>query len=72
MASGRVREPGDLSRAELVGLAEGLREMMYGDVDDEGNPAWEPSREVSGADLVEWVAEELARLGLVPDAGRRT
>ena len=71
MAARRVREAGDLSRAELVGLAEGLRELMYGDVDGEGNPIWDPGREVGGADLVEWVAEEMARLGLVPPAGRR-
>ena len=50
----------------------GLREMMYGRVNDEGDDVWDPDQVcVLGADLVDWAAEEMARLGLVPEAGPR-
>lgn len=65
------KSPQDLTKDELVELVEGLREMMYGDADDEGNPTWNPDMEVVGADLVDWVCEEMSRRGLVPEAGPR-
>jgi hypothetical protein len=49
----------------------GLREMMFGGVDDDGNDVWDPEQSVEGSELVAWVAEEMARLGLVPRAGPR-
>ena len=60
------REPKDLSRKQLVGLVEGLRELMYGDTE-----VWNPDMEVSGSDVVEWVHLEMVALGLVPDSGPR-
>lgn len=66
-----MRNPSDLTRAELVALVEGLREVMYGGTDDDGNDTWEPDLHVNGADLVAWVADEMVKHGLVPEAGPR-
>lgn len=56
--------------ARLIRLVEGLREMMYLDVDDDtGLPRWNPDMAVNGGDLVDWCNEELVRLGLKPEAG---
>lgn len=59
---------------DLVELARGLREEMYGDEEWDGEdsrPVWNPDMPVNGGDLVEWVGEEMKRLGLVPKPGPR-
>lgn len=63
------RVPADLTREELVGIVDGLRAVMYGDAAADGRFVWNPDLSVSGADLVEWAGEELARHGLVPEGG---
>lgn len=57
--------------AELASLAAGLRAMMYGGTVGDGLPTWEPDMHVSGADLVEWVGNEMNELGLIPKRGPR-
>jgi hypothetical protein len=64
------REPKDLSHKALVGLAVGLLEMMYGDTEGDIE-TWNPEMRVSGAELVDWVHEEMRSLRLIPDAGPR-
>jgi hypothetical protein len=68
------REPKDMSHQELLGLVEGLREVMYGDTEyrTEGEvETWNPDLPVSGADLIDWVTEEFRSLGLIPEPGPR-
>ena len=60
------REPKDLSRKQLLGLVEGLRELMYADAE-----VWNPEMELNGSDVIEWVHLGMTALGLVPEAGPR-
>lgn len=52
--------------ADLASLAAGLRVMMYG-----AEGSWQPDKHVSGADLVEWVGNEMNELRLIPERGPR-
>jgi hypothetical protein len=65
------REPEELGRDELLVIVRTVRELLYADVDAEGNAVWDPEHAVNGGDLVQGVAGELEQYGLVPAAGPR-
>jgi hypothetical protein len=71
----RNREPDDLTRRELVEFVSRLRQALYGDarVGDQGDvrPVWDPRVRVNPAEFLDWVQEEMRRVGLVPRAGPR-
>ena len=64
-----MKRPEDLSRDELLAIVTAVRNLMYLSVDDAGNDVFDPDQNVEGADLVEDVAFELERYGLVPAYG---
>lgn len=64
-----VRKPQDMSREELVRLADGLQRLLFADTDADGRPVWNPlavERAGLAARAAALVREEMARHGLAP------
>jgi len=59
-----MKEPHDLSRAELERIADAVQRCLYF---DENTGEFDPGHEWSGADVCEALAGMLSDLGMVPD-----
>jgi hypothetical protein len=59
-----MKEPHDLSRAELERIADAVQRCLYF---DENAGQFDPGHEWSGADVCEALAFVLSDLGMVPD-----
>jgi hypothetical protein len=59
-----MKQPYDLSRAELERIANAVQRCLYF---DENTGEFDPGHEWSGADVCEALAGVLSDLGMVPD-----
>jgi len=61
-----IRRVEDVPVGRLLDLVKGLRRMLYGALDEDGNDVLDPDNSVDAAELAAWAVEELRQLGLTP------
>ncbi len=62
-----AKKPPELTNEELVEFMRRLQIYLYIDYDDENNSEfWSLDKDVSGADLVDWLNDRFRGLGLAP------
>jgi hypothetical protein len=62
-----MKNPADLSRDELIAIAAGLLQILYGREHENGTWTYAADKEWSGGDVCEAAASLLGRFGLVPE-----
>ena len=62
-----MKNPADLTREELVDIATGLQQILYGREQADGSWSYRADKQWRGADVCEAAAELLGRFDLVPD-----
>jgi hypothetical protein len=62
-----MKNPANLTHEELVEIATGLQQILYGRQHEDGRWSYHADKQWSGADVCETAAELLGRFDLVPD-----
>jgi hypothetical protein len=63
-----MKNPANLTHEELVEIATGLQQILYGREHEDGRWSYQVDKQWSGADVCEAAAELLSRFDLVPDS----
>jgi hypothetical protein len=63
-----MKNPAALPRDQLVEIATGLQQILYGREHEDGTWSYAADKQWSGADVCEAAAELLGRFDLVPDS----